>query len=87
MSPLVRAGLLQGQADLEAGSSWPAFDREKAAVHAHDALCGVESQAQTVPGSLGGEEWLEDAALLLFRNAWTVVLDFDEHQVGGTPNP
>ena len=56
-------------------------------MHADDALCGVESQAQTVPGSLGGEEWLEDAALLIFRNARTVVLHFDKHQVGGAPDP
>ena len=87
MSPLVRAGLLQGQADLEAGSSWRAFDCEKAAVHADDSQCGVESQAQPMPRSLGGEEWLEDAALLFFRNPRTIVLDFDKHQVGGTPDP
>ena len=45
----------------------------------HDALNCVQTQARSLPYSLGRKEWLKDVRLNLGRNPWAVIADLNHN--------
>src|SRR5882724_925206 len=79
--------LVDGDADLEAGFAGDGVEVDGAAVFADDTLNGVEAEAGAVADALGGEEWLEDVGLNVFRNAGAVVDDFHQNVIAFVGDP
>ena len=71
-------GLMDGEADLEAGIAGDGAERDGAAHFPDKAMDGVKAEAGAVADALGREEGLENAGLNVFGDAGTVVTDFDE---------
>src|SRR5215469_6966393 len=71
-------GLVDGDADLEAGVAGDRGERDSAAHLSDKAMDSVKAEPGTVADALGGEERLEDAGLNGFGDAGAVVTNFDE---------